>query len=489
MTLNPIVKIARLFTAILILIFLSYGIAKMTASWLSYVIAYSTISSDIKNHGKKVETNYWLEAQQIDKLKKINNCSQSAQAQLRKLEYDNHDIRFIGVQVETKKLCTSYGLIDFPVIETQQPPYIRYLSPISKKNETAVLMNVNQQTFLVDVSASDFSEFFVYFCNKCLSFHYEYDLDDYNNKLKPTTWFVLRSDLGKIKGVVIVDKYLQKKLNERNIYYYWLIYFLLLCLISAGIFYYYHSQHDLQKLLVTGCKKDEFIPYYQPIMSLDDQLQGVEVLVRWKLSDGSLLLPAYFIDVAEKMEVINEITLTLVKKVQDDFSQYSYRHKRKVFCAFNLTAQQIETKAFIDQLIDMLKFETNFIASFEITERQHFKNLAMAKANIRCLQEQGYQIKLDDAGTGYGGFSYFMDFNLDGVKIDKMFIDVIGVDDVKVEVLNSIIMMAKRLGIDIVAEGVETQQQVDFLREHNIDYIQGYYYSKPLPFSELIFDD
>ncbi|PSV94832.1 EAL domain-containing protein [Photobacterium angustum] len=235
------------------------------------------------------------------------------------------------------------------------------------------------------------------------------------------------------------------------------------------------------------------MPYYQPIIPLGDTLQGVEVLVRWKLSNGSLLLPVYFIDVAEKMEVINQITLTLVKKVQKDFSQNRYQYERKVFCAFNLTAQQIENKAFIDQLIDqlidMLKSETNFIASFEITERQHFKNLAMAKANIRSLQEQGYQIKLDDAGTGYGGFSYFMDFNLDGVKIDKMFIDVIGGDDVKVEVLNSIIMMAKRLGIDIVAEGVETQQQVDFLRAHKIDYIQGYYYSKPVPFNDLDFND
>lgn len=188
------------------------------------------------------------------------------------------------------------------------------------------------------------------------------------------------------------------------------------------------------------------------------------------------------------MEVINQITLTLVKKVQKDFSQNRYQYERKVFCTSNLTAQQIENKAFIDQLIDMLKSETNFIASFEITERQHFKNLAMAKMNIRSLQGQGYQIKLDDAGTGYGGFSYFMDFNLDGVKIDKMFIDVIGGDDVKVEVLNSIIIMAKRLGIDIVAEGVETQQQVDFLCAHKIDYIQGYYYSKPVPFSELDFN-
>ncbi|EAS64318.1 hypothetical protein VAS14_01331 [Photobacterium angustum S14] len=134
-------------------------------------------------------------------------------------------------------------------------------------------------------------------------------------------------------------------------------------------------------------KNNKFIRYYQPIISLGDTLQGVEVLVRWKLSNGSLLLPAYFIDVAEKMEVINQITLTLVKKVQEDFSQYSYQYERKVFCAFNLTAQQIENKPFIDQLIDMLKSETNFIASFEITERQHFKNLAIAKANIRSLQE------------------------------------------------------------------------------------------------------
>lgn len=175
------------------------------------------------------------------------------------------------------------------------------------------------------------------------------------------------------------------------------------------------------------------------------------------------------------MEVINQITLTLVKKVQEDFSQYSYQYERKVFCAFNLTAQQIENKPFIDQLIDqlidMLKSETYFIASFEITERQHFKNLAMAKMNIRSLQGQG--IKLNWMMLERVTVALVTLWTL--MKIDKMFIDVIGVDDAKVEVLNAIIMMAKRLGIDIVAEGVKIKQQVDFLRAHKIDYIQGYY--------------
>ncbi len=488
MSLNPIVKIARLLTAIIVLILLSYGIARGTASWLSYFVAYSTISSDMKQYSDKLQQDYILETKQLKQLQNIELCDNNSQSVLRTLEYKSNEIRFLGVKM-AEHLCTSNGLIDFPTIEAQQFPYVRYVSPITKKKETSVLINVNDKTFLVDSNEADFAEYFVYFCNKCLSFHYEYDVEHHKDEVKPTTWFVVHGNLGNIKGVIVVDRYLQQKLNEQNFYYYWLVYFLLLCLIAAGIVYYYNTLHDLQKMLVVGCKKNEFIPYYQPIMSLDDKLQGVEVLVRWKLSDGSLLLPAYFIEVAEQMEVINEITITLVKKVQADFRRYSSNYNRKVFCAFNLTAQQIENKSFINLLILTLKKEENFVPSFEITERQHFNNLALAKANIRRLQEQGYQVKLDDAGTGYGGFSYFMDFNLDGVKIDKMFIDVIGVDDVKVEVLNSIIMMAKRLGIDIVAEGVETQQQVDFLRKHNIDYIQGYYYSKPVPFKDLNFDN
>ncbi len=488
MSLNPIVKIARLLTAVIVLILLSYGVAILTAPYLSYFVAYSTINSEMKRYDEKLRKDYILETQQLSRLQDINQCDDNSQLLLRELEYKSNEIRFLGLRMG-EMLCTSNGLIDFPMIESQQFPYIRYISPITNKKETSVLINVNNKTFLVDTNKSDFANFFSYFCQTCLSFHYEYEFEHHEDELKPTTWFVVHGKLGNINGVIIVDRSLQHKLGGRNIYYYWLVYFLLFSLICTGIIYYYNTRHDLQKMLIAGCKKNEFIPYYQPIMSLDDEMQGLEVLMRWKLSDGSLLLPAYFIEVAEKMAVIDEITLKLIQKVQSDFKQYASNNKKVIFCAFNLTAHQIENKSFINLLIDKLKDEKRFIPSFEITERQHFDNLAMAKANIRRLQDQGYQVKLDDAGTGYGGFSYFMDFNLDGVKIDKMFIDVIGVDDVKVEVLNSIIMMAKRLGIDIVAEGVETQQQVDFLRKHNIDYIQGYYYSKPVPFKDLNFDN
>lgn len=116
------------------------------------------------------------------------------------------------------------------------------------------------------------------------------------------------------------------------------------------------------------------------------------------------------------------------------------------------------------------------MSAFEITERQEFDDEEAAKRNIERLQSSGYQIKLDDAGTGYGGFSYFLHFNIDTVKIDKMFIDVIGHDEVKMSVLNAIIEMAKSLNLTIIAEGVETQAQVDYLSEKEVDLLQGYYF-------------
>lgn len=106
-------------------------------------------------------------------------------------------------------------------------------------------------------------------------------------------------------------------------------------------------------------------------------------------------------------------------------------------------------------------------------------------AEIAALQERGYHFKLDDFGTGYGGFAYLQRLGIRQIKIDKMFVDTIGTDDLKRSVLDATIAFGLKSGMEMIAEGVETQEQVDYLYRHGVHLIQGYVYAKPMPLSKL----
>jgi sensor c-di-GMP phosphodiesterase-like protein len=106
-------------------------------------------------------------------------------------------------------------------------------------------------------------------------------------------------------------------------------------------------------------------------------------------------------------------------------------------------------------------------------------------AEIAALQERGYHFKLDDFGTGYGGFAYLQRLGIRQIKIDKMFVDTIGTDDLKRSVLDATIAFGLKSGMEMIAEGVETQEQVDYLHRHGVHLIQGYVYAKPMPLSKL----
>ena len=106
-------------------------------------------------------------------------------------------------------------------------------------------------------------------------------------------------------------------------------------------------------------------------------------------------------------------------------------------------------------------------------------------AEIAALQERGYHFKLDDFGTGYGGFAYLQRLGIRQIKIDKMFVDTIGTDDLKRSVLDATIAFGLKSGMEMIAEGVETQEQVEYLHRHGVHLIQGYVYAKPMPLSKL----
>ncbi|MGL5653274.1 MAG: EAL domain-containing protein, partial [Vibrio sp.] len=124
--------------------------------------------------------------------------------------------------------------------------------------------------------------------------------------------------------------------------------------------------------------------------------------------------------------------------------------------------------------------------TFELTERTPIKVMTQAQDEVASLLRQGYQFKLDDFGTGYGGFAYLQNLQITSIKIDKMFVDTINTSDVKISVLDSIIGSAQGGNIEVIAEGVEHQYQVDYLAQRGVYWIQGYFYAKPMPLEQVL---
>lgn len=237
-----------------------------------------------------------------------------------------------------------------------------------------------------------------------------------------------------------------------------------------------------------GIKRGEFVPYYQPIIDIQSgRLSGCEVLVRWRKEDGTILSPGHFIDLAEATGLARPMTSSLMEQVAEDLGPaYQSRHQLKV--AINLFNRHF------DDLLIITELEQCFGNSgvrfdqlvFEITERQPLENLDRARAIIMRMQKLGVRVALDDAGTGHGGFTYLQTLGMDIIKIDKLFVDAITGETNHVPIVDSLSQMARGMNMVVVAEGVETEEQLAYLRKSGINEAQGYLFSPPLPASAYL---
>nr|WP_321456838.1 EAL domain-containing protein [uncultured Cohaesibacter sp.] len=241
---------------------------------------------------------------------------------------------------------------------------------------------------------------------------------------------------------------------------------------------------SLQKAI----RRKEFIPYYQPILDIQSgRLAGCEVLVRWKKPDGTIASPGHFIDIAEATGLAQPMTSLLMAQVAQDLSE-SYADHRDLKVAINLFNKHFDDLEIIREVQHVfgnsgVRFDQ---LVFEITERLPLENLDRARAIIARMQELGIRIALDDAGTGHGGFTYLQKLGMDIIKIDKLFVDTIRVESKSVPIIDSLNQMAKGLDMVVVAEGVETDEQLDYLRRLGVDEAQGFLFSPALPASAYL---
>jgi len=245
----------------------------------------------------------------------------------------------------------------------------------------------------------------------------------------------------------------------------------------------------LESAMRHGLENGEFIPYFQPQIDIkDNTLIGVELLVRWQHPTKGLIPPDEFIPIAEKTGYIIELDRYLMNRAMSLFMQWKNRGLDPGILSINLAAKQLDSDTFLSVLKEMMHAHSCPAAclELEVTESEIMRNAEVAIVKLQQIHDLGIALAIDDFGTGYSSLSYLKRFPIDKLKIDRSFIMDIPTDNEDKEITKMIIGLCKILGIKALAEGVETEEQMRFLKDHKCHYVQGYLYAKPMNADDMM---
>ncbi len=226
---------------------------------------------------------------------------------------------------------------------------------------------------------------------------------------------------------------------------------------------------------------------YQPIVTLESgRCVGAEALARWQRDDGEMVSPAVFIPVAEQALFVQDITLSVLERMLHDLGQTLTEHP-DLRVNLNLSSQDLESEELPQRLARQLEVAgvPASAVTLEITERALIDS-EVARRQIHNLRERGHQVAIDDFGTGYSSLSYLQTFELDTLKIDKAFVDAIETHAITSGVIPHVIEMARSLDLDMVAEGIESDHQVEWLRSQGVRFGQGILFGPPLSADDFL---
>lgn len=244
----------------------------------------------------------------------------------------------------------------------------------------------------------------------------------------------------------------------------------------------------LNKDILKAIEKNEFILYYQPqVNNKTNKIYGMEALIRWNHSKYGILSPAFFIDIVEKNGTINEIGKLVFKEACRKIKELKEFGYPKLIMSVNISERQLEDVAFLDFVKNTL-IEEEVKAeqiNMEITERILVKPTENILNVLTELRKIGIKIYIDDFGTKYSSLNYIYSMPIDGIKLDKIFIDRIHNSKKDKILTKNIIKLAGEICLDVVAEGVEKEEQLDCLISMDCHKIQGYIFSKPVDFHDL----
>ncbi len=245
---------------------------------------------------------------------------------------------------------------------------------------------------------------------------------------------------------------------------------------------------QLENDLYSALSNKQFKIYYQPIVNLrTGQIVGAEALIRWQTSDGSIILPGHFLPLAEEIGLIEAIGEFVLKSGCEDIKALQDIGLGKIRVGVNISARQLNQLDLRQRLVKVLLnsgLAPNYV-ELDINESVLITNQTTAMRSLHGLKTLGIQIAIDDFGTGYSSLSYLEKFPIDSIKINQNFIRKINLNSTNQVITSAIISMAHKLNMRVIAEGVETEEELAFLVKHNCDELQGYVFNRPLPLVEF----
>lgn len=251
----------------------------------------------------------------------------------------------------------------------------------------------------------------------------------------------------------------------------------------------------LEKSLKNALDSNEFKIHYQPIVDVKSgEVAGFEALMRWNNPDRGVVSPDVFMGIAEETSLIIPIGHWIIKRTFRDFAKLKQNLKsenalnKKLFLSINIAAKQFNDPNLFTILNNTAKYYSLRPSEIklEITERVLLAGNSVFDW-IKKARKKGYSVALDDFGTGYSSLSYLSNLEVNNLKIDKSFIEKMVSDNKTKCIVKSLVGMAKDLNLTVIAEGVETKEEWDMLKEFNCSFIQGYYYSKPIPMADIYY--
>ncbi len=234
---------------------------------------------------------------------------------------------------------------------------------------------------------------------------------------------------------------------------------------------------------------DEFHLEYQPLLDLKtNQIVGTEALIRWKNEELGKVTPIQFINIAEKSQQIIPLGKWIMETACLFIKKLEHENFDNVKVFINISVVQILAESFMKDLLNTIEHTciNPQNLGIEITESSFMENYEIVNEKLNALREMGISISLDDFGTGYSSLSYLKNLNIDLLKIDKSFVENIVKEDSDEIFIKSIILLAGQLNLKVIAEGVETSVQKNYLTAKNCDIMQGYLFSKPLLAENMI---
>jgi diguanylate cyclase (GGDEF)-like protein/PAS domain S-box-containing protein len=244
----------------------------------------------------------------------------------------------------------------------------------------------------------------------------------------------------------------------------------------------------LESDLRRAIENQEFVLHYQAQVDSSDRAVGAEALIRWLHPDDGLISPTTFIPVAEETGMIIPIGKWVLETACKQLSSWAeIPAMANLPLAINVSADQFRSPNFVDQVLAIIKLSdvNPQLIKLELTESLLLKNAEDIISKMNALRNVGVKFSLDDFGTGYSSLAYLKRLPLDQLKIDKSFVDDVLIDANDAAIARAIVSLAQSLGIAVIAEGVETVGQRDFLANAGCLHYQGYFYSRPLPISEF----